>query len=163
MIRFISPALERSPVRLFAVSFPEVPAAAATVTLLCAAIIAPWAHPVAAHGTPLLAGTNTGTFVGPHTWYFQAKPGTFTVDVAAPDSPVREPFSVRVAFAPDAAGDSFTSHFARGSVVVHGTIRTAAKVSITVIPDTIPFVRVARAYALSGGGNIAFAGPGTAR
>jgi hypothetical protein len=154
-------------VRLLAVSFPEIPAAAATVALVCAAIIAPSAHPVAAQATPLAAGTNTGTFVGPHTWYFQARPGTFTVDVAASTStdlpPVSEPFSVRVAFSPRATGDAFTTHLEHGAVVVHGTLRTEAKVSITVVPDRLPFVRVARAYALTAGGSVAFAGRGTAR
>lgn len=113
----------------------------------------------------LQAGPNSGSadsFVGPHTWYFQAAPGTFAVTVDATgtsqdSAPVGGSFAVRVAFAPDVKGDRFTAQQTPTGLVVRGTVVRAARVLVTIVPANSPLVRVARNYEIQATGNVAFA------
>ncbi len=116
--------------------------------------------------TALQAGANSGSadsFVGPHTWYVRATPGTFSVTVdattATQDSaPVGGSFGVRVAFAPDAKGDRFTSQPTQSGLVIHGTVVRPTKVLVTIVPANSPLVRVARNYVIQAAGSVAFGG-----
>jgi hypothetical protein len=139
--------------------------------LLAAALLAAFASapPAAAFAqtapSALKAGANAGSadsFVGPHTWYFQALPGTFTVTVAAQSvsqdsAPVNSAFGVRVAFSPNAKGDGFASKPGDGGLVISGKVAKAARVLITIVPANSPLVRVARNYTIEATGKVAFA------
>lgn len=140
-----------------------VVAAAAAVAVLLTAPGVP--ARAATAPTALQPGANAGSadsFVGPHTWYFQARPGTFSVTVDATttsqdSAPVGGAFAVRVAFAPDERGDTFTSSATQSGLVVHGRVVRATRVLVTIVPPNSPLVRVARNYEIQAMGSVAFA------
>jgi hypothetical protein len=122
-----------------------------------------------AGATPLAAGENAGSsdsLIGPHTYYFQALPGRFAVQVlqvagTSGDSVnLNGNISVTAGYGSPGHGNVLSLQPIHGGLIVHGTTAHASRVSITIVPVNSMLVRVVRNYVVSVTGDVAFAGPG---
>jgi hypothetical protein len=154
-------------------SFSNVPRRLAflAAAALALAIGTSPALPAAAQSAamPLQAGENAGSsdsLIGPQTYFFQATPGHFTVQIlqvagTSTDSvALNGNISVQAGFGTPGHGNLLSLQQIHGGLLIHGTAARPGRVNITIVPVASPLVRVVRNYVVTASGSVAFAGPG---